>query len=81
MWKRSIGMCTSMTFFQEHIWLALTILAVGALVFVRLVAKEKHRREQYLEIRLAAKMKQLEQEENQRYSNTTPSQDQEFIAT
>lgn len=42
---------------DPHLLVTLGILAAGSLVFVRLVAKEKHRRDRYLEYRLQEKLK------------------------
>ena len=46
--------------------LTLLIVACGSGLFLRLVAKEKHRREQHLELRLQEKIKELEEEECRR---------------
>ena len=49
-----------------HTLLTLFIVACGAGAFLRLVAKEKCRREKHLDLRLHEKMKELEEEECQR---------------
>jgi len=45
-----------------HTLLIVLILAAGTGMFLRLVAKEKHRRERHLELRLQEKVKELENE-------------------
>ncbi len=61
-----------MQFLQEHPWLAAAILSMGVLIFMRMVANEKHRRERYLELRMAAKLKQIENR-NRQNDGRTPS--------
>jgi len=47
---------------QEHPLLILTLLAVGLGIFIRLVAKEKHRRDKHLLARLQAKIESAAEE-------------------
>ena len=46
-----------------HTWLVVFSVAWGTGIFLRLVAKEKHRREKYLSLRLLEKARELEEEE------------------
>lgn len=60
---------------DAHLLITLLILATGALVFVRLVAKEKHRRDRHLEYRLQEKLKAAEEaaKRSERQSGATPA--------
>lgn len=53
-----------MPFMDGHTLLTLLIAASGAGMFLRVVAKEKRRRDKHLELRLQEKAKQLEAEAN-----------------
>ena len=44
---------------ELNILLTLAVLMAGAGIFLRLVAKEKHRREKWLQFRLEEKIKKL----------------------
>lgn len=54
---------------NDHLWVLAFLIAVsGAGMFVRVLAKEKHRREKHLKLRLEAKMRQLADEERQKFA-------------
>ena len=46
--------------------LTLAVLACGSGIFLHLVAKEKHRREKHIELRLMKKVKELEKAERKK---------------
>jgi len=49
----------------------LLVLAGGVCVFLRLVAKEKHRREKWLQYRLDKKIKELQEKQAAQAANET----------
>jgi hypothetical protein len=63
-----------MTDSDLQILLAIAVLMAGGGMFLRLVAKEKHRREKWLQFRLEEKVKQLKKQ------NADLQKDKIFIA-
>ena len=55
-------MFDQMPLMDAHTLLTLVVLAGGSGIFLRLVAKEKRRREKHLGLRLLGKAKELEEE-------------------
>ena len=66
-----------MAFYGEHLPLVGVIVFLGGMIFLRLVAKEKYRRERYLELRLAEKMRQQEEEEKKAREKAEAAKKQE----
>jgi hypothetical protein len=52
-----------MEFYREHLLMVAAVVFFGGLTFLRVVAKEKYRRERHLELRLAAKIKEQQDQE------------------
>ena len=51
---------------DSHLMTTLLVMFVGSGVFLRIVAKEKHRREKHLQLRLMEKAKELKEEEERK---------------
>jgi hypothetical protein len=54
-----------MSFMSEHLGLTVFIVLLGAGMFLRIVAREKHRRERHLTMRLNEKIEELRKQANE----------------
>lgn len=65
---------------NPHNLLIMMTILFGTGVFLRLVGKEKHRREKYLKQRLEDKINELKKQAEQQADQTTATQDKLLVA-